>query len=174
MSAGAAGAGEPPSLGPVLLLAGALALFGFLTSLPAFLGPIGGAVAALAAELIRRAPSPDLRRLAPAPPLVALLVLAAVAPPVASAELVGGFAALALLVWIASDPASALGGVRRALPTLAIVGLVFAAALTLVASLPAAAYGPGTAGALAAVALILVGVALARANSARPATTATA
>jgi hypothetical protein len=165
MTSDAGRAGPSLPLGPVALLASSFVLLGALTDLPFLLGPIVGLGAAVAAPALRRARSPLLRRTALGVPLAALLLLAPVAPPLPSAELVGGFAALTFLLWVASESARGTDGLRPAMPTLAVIALVFAVALTVAVAFPSVAYGLGIAGALAAVAVLLVGLALAWAGA---------
>ncbi len=165
---------RPSGLGATVLLGGALALLGLLTSLPYFLGPIAGAVAVVAAARLRTRPGGRAGPLALGLVLGVLGTLSALAPPVASAELIAGFAALGVLLWIASDPSRGAGALRQAVPIVAIAGLAFAVALALAVGLPTVPYGLGIAGGLAAIAVLLVGFALvaARSGSDRGAATA--
>ncbi len=156
------------SIGSTALLASSLALLGVLTSVPALLGPALGVAAPLVAGWLRGRRNFAARSVAISIPLGALVVLAIASPPVPTSELVGGFASLAFLFWIADDPLRAPGGARRAAPTIAVIGLVFAVALTLGLGLPSIRYELGVAGVLAAVALLAVGAALAH-SSAPPA-----
>ncbi len=96
------------------------------------------------------------------PPVVALGLLAATAPPGPSTDLFGGLSGLALLLWIADDPGRPSGGGRRAVPTIAVaslgVGLAWAVTLALPSKAPDVALG----GALLAAALVLLAVLLGR------------
>lgn len=138
------------------------ATFGLVGGLPELAGPaigVGGIV--LTAAWRRFGPSPG-EAYGPLPALIAFVVLAASSPPSASAELFGALAALALLLWLADDPARPSGGGRRAVPTLAACSLVVAVAWSLALALPRPSGAVGLAGGLLALALLVLAWLLAR------------
>jgi hypothetical protein len=132
----------------------AVALFGLVGALPDLAGPTVGVVGLVVSVLVRRGPSGATY--GPLPVLVALLVLATTAPPVAAAMLFGGLATLAVLLWLADDPVRPAGGGRRAALPLASCGLAVGVAWSLVLVLPRPPREVGVAaGLLAAILLIL-------------------
>jgi hypothetical protein len=144
-----------------LLLAATIA-FGFVGGLAEFVGPVVGAAGVVASAVLRRrygtaAPAASLL-----PVLAALGVLAAAAAPVTSAELLGGVAALALLLWIADDPSRPAGGGRRALRTIGASAAALGIAFGLFLALPALPSAVGVAGGLLAFVLLFLAVLLER------------
>ncbi len=150
------------------LFAFSAGLFGLVGGLPDYAGPaigVGGVVVSSVWRL-RRGSRAGLRTaLSVAPALVALAVLALTSPPVDAAELFGGLAGLAFLLWLADDPARASGGGRRAAPTIALASLAVGLAWAISLSLPASAPEIGVAAGLLAAAFVLLAILLGRPQS---------
>jgi hypothetical protein len=144
----------------------AVSAFGLVVGLPDLLGPAIGVAGLVLSSLWRRRPTTG-RSFAPLPALVALSVLAVSAPVVASAELFGGFATLALLLWLADDPARPAGGGRRAARAIGACGLAIGIAWSLVLLLPSSSRGVGVAGALLALVLLVLAYLLVRETEGR-------
>ncbi len=141
---------------PSLLLGVALAGFGLLTPLPAFLGPALGGGGALGSWLLAASPRASEQEGRAAPALAALAVLAVFAPPVPSSELFGGAVALALVAWVAGgSPRRAPGGVARAGLPLLMMASALAGAWGIALLLPGTPE-VGVAGGLVALALFLL------------------
>jgi hypothetical protein len=151
----------------------AVSLFGLVGGLPDLIGPAIGVVGLVLSSLWRRRPTTG-RTFAPLPALVALTVLAVSAPVVASAELLGGFATLALLLWLADDPARPAGGGRRAVSALASCGLAVGIAWSALLLLPSTSGRVGVAGALLAAVLLVLGYLLVREAEGRSSVAASA
>lgn len=137
----AAGAAPPPPLrggGSFALLLVVAGLFGYLSSLPALLGVVVAVAGVALAEAAQRLPRSELRSLSPLPAVGGLVAVAVASPLGLVPELVAGASGVALLVWLADDPARPAGGVRRARNSLAIptaaVGIAWASALFLPSS----------------------------------------
>jgi hypothetical protein len=130
--------------------------------LVALLAPPWGlvvAVVALGAGVgLRAAPRPDLRSVAPIPPLAGLGALAVYAPVNALTGLFAGLAGLGYLVWLADDPDRLSGGFVRGLRGLTIPALALAIAWVSSLWLPYVTSSLGIAVAL--LTLVLVAVAL--------------
>ncbi len=152
--------------GSALLLAALLAVLGLLGGFPLLLGPVLAVVGVGVASLLRRRRPAGPSWVEPVPALLVLATLAFSAPVATSTELAAGASSLALLLWLADDPARRVGVGRRAVPIVALAGLAFALGwtLTLVVSAPTAEIG--LAGGLLAVALVVVTVVLLRASGA--------
>lgn len=138
----------------------AMVLLGLLTGVAPLLGPVAAVAGVAASAYLRPRLPKDRTVLALAPALFALGLLVLIAPVAPSSELFGGLAALTFLLWLADDPSQAPGGGRRALPLLAVGGLSFALAWSLTLSVTVTAENLEVAAALAAAALVLVGVVL--------------
>jgi hypothetical protein len=139
----------------------AVVLFGLVGGLPDLAGPAVGVVGLVTSALVRRRTAVGATY-GPLPALVALLVIATTAPAVGSAMLFGGLAALAVLLWLADDPARPAGGGRRATLPLATCGLAIAIAWSLVLVLPRPSREVGVAGGLLAALLLLLAYLLVR------------
>jgi len=151
----------------------ALGLFGLVGGLPDLLGPaIGIGGLAVAAWARRRGPLGTEYGALPA--LVGLLVLATTAPTVASAELFGGLSALAVLLWVADDPARPAGGGRRAALPLASCGLAVGIAWSVALVLPHPSQEVGLAGGLLASVLLVLAYFLVREAERRASSSASA
>jgi hypothetical protein len=110
------------------LLVAALALFALGTTFPWYLG-VALAVGGVAiATWIRVRFVGGARELAVVAILAVLVALASRAAATSGPILLGGFASLVLLLWIADDPREAPGGVRRAAPSVLVAGFVVAIA----------------------------------------------
>jgi hypothetical protein len=140
-------------LGPFALLAAVLAAFATTSDLgfaPALLVALVGAGAGAGA----RAAAPRwARAVAPAPPLVALGLLATTAVPDLLTGLFGVLVAVVYLLWLAEDPDRVPGGIGRAVPRVLVPlaggALAWASALLLPP-------GSATAGVAAALLGLLV------------------
>jgi hypothetical protein len=151
-----------------LVLAGAAtALFGWVGGLPFLLGPVVGVAGVVGSSLLRTRPRVGAS-FGPWPALLALAALAVTAPPVSSAELFGGLATLAVLVWLADDPSRPSGGGRRAGLTIGSCAVGVAVAWSLLAVAPRPTGAVGVAGALLVVVLLVVAYLLVREASPRP------
>jgi hypothetical protein len=120
--------GPAGSPGLVAVLAGAAVLFALTTD---WSWPVGLAIAGagVAGSIAVRAAGTGLgRELAAVPAAAALGTLACEGPATAVPDLLGGLAAVALLAWVADDPARAPGGLGRAVPTLVLLVLFVAVA----------------------------------------------
>ncbi len=162
-----------PISGSAVLLAALLAFLGLLGGLPLFLGPVLAVVGVAVASLLRgrrRPAGPSW--VEPVPVLLVLATLAFSAPVAASTELAAGAGSLALLLWLADDPARRVGVGRRAVPIVALAALAFALGWALTLAVPATAAEIGLAGGLLAVALVVVTFVLLRASDALRAETA--
>jgi hypothetical protein len=111
--------------------------------------------------VLRRVADPQLKGLAPVPPLVGLGALSLLVPPTATVALLAGIGAVLFLVWLADDPARVAGGVGRAIPTLVIATLAVAVAWGSSSLVPSGSASLGVAAALllAVVALVSLFVA---------------
>jgi len=139
----------------VALAAVAVATFGLVGGLPDFLGPTIGLVGLVLSSLLRRR-RPAGAVFGPLPALAALGAIAVSAPPVPSAELLGGLATLAVLLWLADDPERPAGGGRRAAPALAGCGLALGIAWSVVLAVPPPSGAIGVAGAILASIFLLI------------------
>ncbi len=167
----------PPAPTPRLtastvLLAALLSLLGLLGGIPLFVGPIVAVVGVVLSGTLRGRAGRTTPGVELVPALTALAILTFAAPVAASTELVAGASSLGLLLWLADDPARRPGTALRAIPTIALAALAFGLgwSLTLAVSIPSA--DVGLAGALIAVALVVVAVVLLRASEAIGAETA--
>jgi len=157
-----------------LVLAGfAVTLFGLVGGLPYLVGPLVGVVGLGAAALARRSSGAG-PTLGPVPVLLALGVLAVTSPAVPAAVLFGGFATVAVLLWLADDPGRPSGGGRRAVLALGsgALAVVIAGSLVLVARVSHAEVG--VAGGILAFVLLLLAYLLVRGAGERPRPGATA
>lgn len=154
------------------LAAVAMSLFGLVGGLPLLVGPLVAVVGIVAASFWRRSPRSG-PTFGPLPALGALAILAFAAPAVPSAELLGGFATVAVLLWLADDPSRPAAGGRRGAFALGSCALAVAVA----GSIPLVVRSPqqevGLAGGLLAFALLLVAYLLVRETRGRPGPTAT-
>jgi hypothetical protein len=150
-----------------VLAAFAMVLFGLVGDLPLLLGPILAIVGVVLSGLWRRWARPDVD-LAPVPALFALGALALTSPPVPSAELFGGLATVAVLLWLADDPSRPAGGGRRAATALASGALAVGIAWSFALVLPGRIPGVGVAGGLLALVLLLLAYLLVRETADRP------
>jgi len=162
VSSGPAPGARGGSAFTLALLLGATIAFGFVGGLAEFVGPAVGAGGVVASAWLRRryglaAPTATL-----VPAVAALGVLAVSAAPVTSAELLGGLAALALLLWIADDPSRPAGGGRRAFRAIAACAASLGIAFGLFLALPALPPAVGVAGGLLAFVLLFLAVLLER------------
>jgi hypothetical protein len=149
-------------LGFLALLGAALVFFALLSGLAWFLGLPIVAAGMAAAFLLRRRDAPRDGRAAPIPALGALVAVAAFAPSSPESDLVGGFAAVALLAWLADDPRRAPGGLSRALPSLVLVLVTLGIAWVGAFLLPSGSALIGIGAGLLVVVMILVAVLLGR------------
>jgi hypothetical protein len=133
--------------GTLLLLAVA-GTFGLVTLLPLPWGPLLGLAGVALGAALRSLPSTLARGGAPVPPLVALGLLAALAPVSELTELYAGLAALAFLLWLADDPARLPGGAGRGLRIIAVPALGFGLAWASSLLVPAVGSSVGLAVAL--------------------------
>lgn len=152
----------PLGVPALALLAVALGLFGVLAAFPFLLGVPIAVAGAGGAFLLRNRGGPRSRAYAFVPPLVGLVLLASNAPSAPSTDLVGGLAAVALLAWLADDPARAAGGISRALPSLLLVLVTLGIAWVGAFLLPAGTALIGVGAGLLVVVMILVAVLLGR------------
>lgn len=154
---------DPPGGGVAtfVLAAVALTLFGLVGGLPYFLGPVVGGVGLAAAAVARRGSGVG-PTFGPLPVLLALGALAVSSPSVPSTELFGGFATVAVLLWLADDPGRPAGGGRRAVVALGsgALAVVIAGTFALVVHVPHAEVG--VAGGILAFVLLLVAYLLVR------------
>lgn len=151
--------GSVATFSVLVLVVGA---FGLLGDLPYLVGPLVGIGGVAVSAAWRRYRPTTSVTVAPLPALVALGALAASSPAVPSAELFGGVAALALLLWLADDPSRPAGGGRRAVVALASCALGVGVAWSLALILPRPSGEVGIAGGLLALALLLLAWLLAR------------
>jgi len=149
----------------------AMLLFGLVGGLPDLGGPVVAAVGLVGASYLRRSPLLG-STYGPVPALLALLAIAVTAPPVPSAALFGGLATLAVLLWLADDPARPAGGGRRATLPLASCGLAVGIAWALVLGVPRLSREVGLAGGLLAAVLLVLAYLLTRHAEDRPASSA--
>jgi len=137
-------------------------VLGLLGGLPIGVGPAIGA-AGVIASTVWRADRPRRRGALPlAPALVAVLVLSVTAAPAPSTLLFAGLTGLSFLLWVADDPTRPSAGGRRAMPTIAVVALGVALAWSITLALPGRTSDVALAGALLAVALVVLALLLAR------------
>jgi hypothetical protein len=137
----------------VFLLGFSAAVFGLLGGLPSIVGPIVGIAGVAGSHLWRRwRPTAGTAPLAPV--LLAIAALALTSPPVAASELFGGLTGLALLLWIADDPARPSGGGRRAAPAIALIALALGLTWAISLALPSRTPEVGIAGGLLAGAFV--------------------
>lgn len=94
--------------------------------------------------------------------LLVVAVLAIAAPDSRAAGLTGGLVVLALLLWLADEPGRVGNGMRRALPTVGVVGLAFAAAWASAFLFPATSVPTGVIGGLLVLVILLATALLAR------------
>lgn len=151
----------------LVLAAVAAALFGWVGGLPFLLGPVVGVAGVVGSSLLRSRPRRG-SSFGPWPALLALAAIAVTAPPVSSAELFGGLATLAVLLWLADDPGRPAGGGRRAGLAIGSCAVAVAVAWSLLAVLPRPSGAVGAAGAVLVVVLLLVAYLLVREGSPRP------
>ncbi len=111
---------------------------------------------------LRASADPWLRGVAPVGPLVAIGGLAVSVPPGAVSELLLGVAVVLFLVWLADDPRRLARGALRAVPTVAIAGLVTVLAWGSAVVLPPTAAPLGVAAALLLAVVALVSLLIAR------------
>jgi hypothetical protein len=160
----------PPAAGggyaTTVLLVAVAAFLGLLGGLPYFLGPAVGVLGGVGSAVLRRRRGRHGGAVVLLPVLGAIAVLVVTAPPGPGSELFAGLTALALLLWLADDPARAAGGGRRAVPTLAPAALAVGLAWAITLGLAGASADVGLAGALLATGLVLL--AFLFANLARP------
>ncbi len=149
-------------LATTIVLGASAAVFGLLGGLPDFAGPIVGVVGVGVATFWR---AHDRRRpaaLALLPAVLAVAVLALTSPAYPSTELFGGLTGLALLLWIADDPARARGGGRRAAPAIGLIALAVGLTWTIALVAPGQAPEVGVAGGLLAGAFVVLAWLVAR------------
>jgi len=146
----------------LLILGAAMVLFALVGRLPALVALGVGTVGVVGSAAWRRRRHPAAPTLSPLPALAALAILAAYSPAIPSAELFGGVATLALLLWLADDPGRPAGGGRRAVLALGSCGLGVAVAWAIVLSLPTLPHTVGWAGGLLALILFVLAWLLAR------------
>jgi hypothetical protein len=160
------GADEGPDhgggLATTVLLGFAAGVLGLLGGLPLYVGPTIGVLGVVASVLLRRSRPERSGTLALLPVLLAIALLAATAPVVPSTELFAGLTGLALLVWVADDPARPAGGGRRAVPVIALGALGVGLAWAITLALPGRSPNVGLAGGLLAAALVLLALLIAR------------
>ena len=140
----------------------AIVLFGLVGGLPLVVGPAVGAGGVIASSLWRRPPRGTDRAIPLLPAIAAIAVLAATSPATSSAELFGGASALAFLVWLADDPARPRGGGRRAGPVVLLVALTVGLSWAITLAVPGRGPQIALAGALLAVAFVLLAILLSR------------
>jgi hypothetical protein len=156
MSAPAPLPNRPSGLPGEILLAGMVAALGLVVDLawPVALGiGLGGVLATVA---LRRWGSPLGIELAPGPALLSIAALAVTSPSNPISALLGGGAALAVLIYLADDPTRSPGGPRRSAPTLLVVSLAFGISWGSALLLPPATGALGVAGGLLALSLFLI------------------
>jgi hypothetical protein len=161
------------SLPTLAILAAAAIGFAALSRLPVTVAVAVALAGVVLSEALRSTANGRLRKMAPTPVLVALGAVALAAPLGALPELWAGVAGVAVLVWIADDPARpAFGAVRGAfgwgLPALA-VGLAWVSSFLL----PPSAVPVGVAGGLLAAAVVALAYLVRRPELADPGAAAT-
>lgn len=139
----------------------AMAVFGLVGGLPALLGPIVGVVGLAASDLWRRRP-PTGATFGPLPVLLGLSAIAVSSPAVPSTELFGGFATVAVLLWLADDPGRPAGGGRRAVLALGSCALAVVVAGAVVLGTHVPHREVGVAGGVLAFVLLLLSYLLVR------------
>jgi hypothetical protein len=144
---------RPVSLALLLVSASFL---GYLSGFPGGFGVLLAAGAVLLAALLRLVPEGNLASYAAVPALAGIALEAIAAPVGLGTELVAGLSALALLVWLADDPARPVGGFLRALPTVALPALALGIAWSSALFLPSGAVPLGVAGGLLALTVVAV------------------
>jgi len=155
--------GRPPVRPVPLLLFGiAAGALGLLSGIPDGLGVLVSVGAVVIAAVLRSRPQPADAAWAPVPAVLGLAVVVVVAQVGIGVELVAGLAGLALLVWLADDPARPAGGAVRGLPTVTLAALALGIAWTSALFLPGGSVPLGVAGALLAGALIAVALLVGR------------
>jgi hypothetical protein len=140
----------------------AVALFGLVGGLPLVIGPAVGVGGIVASSLWRRSPRGTGRALPIVPAIAGIAVLAVTAPATPAAELFGGLAALAFLVWLADDPARPRGGGRRAAPVVMLVALTVGLSWAITLAVPGRGPEIAVAGGLLAAAFVLLALLLSR------------
>ncbi|MFY9716921.1 MAG: hypothetical protein WAK40_03175 [Thermoplasmata archaeon] len=144
------------------ILAGALVLFGLTTDFRWEIALViagAGAAAAIALRLVSGGGRTDAASLIV---LLTLGVLALAAPDSWSAGLAAGVGVLALLGWLADEPGRVTGGERRAVPAIAVVGLIFGVTWVSAFLLPPTRVPTGVVGGLLVAVILLVTALLAR------------
>jgi hypothetical protein len=144
-----------PASTALLVLAGGF--LGWLANLPDGLGVVLVVAGIGAGVGLRAARRVALRSFAPVPAVVALAFGAVASPLGLVPELAAGGAGLALLVWLADDPARPVGGIARAHGTILVSALALGIAWSSALLLPSGSASLGVAAGL----LVLAAAALA-------------
>ena len=143
-------------LATTVLLGSVACFFGFLGGLPLPFGPVLGALGA-AGSAAWRTYGPGRSTTAPlVPALVVLVVLTVTSPAGPATELFAGLTGLALLLWVADDPARPSGGGRRAASMIAPAALGVGMAWAITLAWAGRPQEVGVAGGLLAIALVLL------------------
>lgn len=155
------GSGTPGLFGTIVL-AGAVVGFAALTELPWVVAICVSAVGVGGSIALRRWGQGRAADLSAAPVLIGTAVLATSAPPTPFAALLAGAVGVAVLAWMADDPARAAGALTRARPAFAVVALSLLFVWGVALLTARASADVGVAGALLAVSLFLMVVILGR------------
>ena len=144
-----------PSVRPasLALLAAPTALLGAISLIPDGAGLAIVAIGVALAVALRISGAPSVSAYAPVPALFALVLVVMFAPVTFAAELLAGFGGLALLVWLADDPARPAGSAVRSLSVVAVPALAVGIAWSSALFLPAGVVPFGVAGGLLALTL---------------------
>ena len=135
--------------GSWLLLAAVGGLFGLASGLPYAEGALVSVAGIIIGGILRRPASPaHLRPFALLPVVIGVGAVAIASPFALLTELLAGLSALAILVWLADDPARPAGGVARARYTIGIPGAALGIAWASALLLPSNSASLGVAAAL--------------------------
>lgn len=169
MSRGAPPAGPTYRLLPTIAWGATMVLVGLLADVPAFGGPALALLGVIGSVYLRSRAAGRSVGWEGVPALIALAVLVVTAPIGPGTELFAGLAALGFLWWLSDDPTR--GAPRRTVPVVGLVALAFGLAWGVAVAVRPTSSDPGLAGAVAALALVLVALVLVRGVLERPSET---